>query len=243
MSHSQPEHRVSRMIRKNHVTQQPYELHGEPYEIRKNRMMRRCLLNPLMHVSHQQNRRMCKKREFPVNHMMRRNRRNHWLVRTELSRMNRKIRVNAYQLLQSQSERQHPAPEEQNYRTPSSLPTSRLLNCSDNVLLPSTPQAERHATQLERLGEMSPAVKQRGLGRMCRLFPFPIVGCTHSLHTPDKKDGPVSCFLAAPPGAPSSSLGQRYSGPRRATPDPEVPTATEPNCECLMDSHCPRQSS
>ena len=166
LSHSQPEHRVSRMIRKNHVTLQPCELHGEPYEIRKNRMMRRCLLNPLMHVSHQQNRRMCKIHEFPVNHMMRRNRRNHWLVRTELSRMNRKIRVNAYQLLQSQSKRQHPAPEEQNYRIPSSLPTSRLLNCSENVLLPSTLHAERHATRLERLGEMRPTVKQRGLGRM-----------------------------------------------------------------------------
>jgi hypothetical protein len=41
------------MIRKNHVTQRLCELRGEPYEIRKNRMMRRCLLNPLMHVSHQ----------------------------------------------------------------------------------------------------------------------------------------------------------------------------------------------
>jgi len=53
LSHSQPEHRVSRMIHKNHVTQRLCELRGEPYEIRKNRMMRRCLLNPLMHVSHQ----------------------------------------------------------------------------------------------------------------------------------------------------------------------------------------------
>ena len=41
LSHSQSGHRVSRMIRKNHVTQQPCELHGEPYVIRKNRMMRR----------------------------------------------------------------------------------------------------------------------------------------------------------------------------------------------------------
>jgi hypothetical protein len=41
------------MIRKNHVMQQPCELHGEPYEIRKNRMTHQCLLNRLMHVSHQ----------------------------------------------------------------------------------------------------------------------------------------------------------------------------------------------
>ena len=119
MNHSQPEHRVSRMIRKNHVTQQPCELHGEPYEIRKNRMMRQCLLNHKP-VHHQWNHRMCKKRGFPVNRMMPEFHKMGSLVRTELSRMNRKIHVNACQLLQSQSERQHPAPEEQNYRTPSS---------------------------------------------------------------------------------------------------------------------------
>ena len=209
LSHSQPEHRVSRMIRKNHVTQQPCELHGEPYESRKNRMMRRCLLNLLMHVSHQQNRRMCKIHEFPVNHMMRRNRRNHWLVRTELSRMNRKIRVNAYQLLQSQSKRQHPAPEEQNYRIPSSLPTSRLLNCSENVLLPSTLNAERHATRLERLGEMSSAVKQRGLGRMCRLFSFPIVGCAHKLRTPEKNRRGRQLFSRSPSRCPRFFTGAK----------------------------------
>jgi hypothetical protein len=174
------------MIRKNHVTQRPCELHGEPYEIRKNRMMRLCLLNPLKHVSHQQNRRMCKTHGFPVNHMTPEFHKMGSLVRTELNRMNRKIRVNAYQLLQSQSERQHPAPEEQNYPIPSSLPTSRLLNCSQNVLLPSTPHAERHATRLERLGEMRPTVKQRGLGRMCRLFPFSIVGYAHNLRTLEK---------------------------------------------------------
>jgi hypothetical protein len=119
MSHSQPEHRVSRMIRKNHVMQRPCELHGEPYVNRKNRMMRQCLLNHKT-VHHLQNRRMCKTHGFPVNHMMPEFHKMGSLVRIELNRMNRKIRVNAYQLLQSQSKRQHPAPEEQNYRTPSS---------------------------------------------------------------------------------------------------------------------------
>ena len=209
MSHSQPAHRVSRMIRKNHVTQQPCELHGEPYEIRKNRRMRRCLLNPLMHVSHQQNRRMCKIHEFPVNHMMRRNRRNHWLARTELSRMNRRIRVNAYQLLQSQSERQHPAPKEQNYRKPSSLPTSRLLNCSENVLLPSTLHAERHATRPERLGEMNPTVKQRGLGRLCRLFSFPTMGCAYNLRTPEKSGRTTQLFSRSPSRCPRFFTGAK----------------------------------
>lgn len=154
------------MTHKNHVMQRLCELHGEPYEIHKIHMMRQCLLNPLMHASHRQNRRMCRKHEFRLNHMMRKSHRNPWLVRNELSHMNRKSRANAYQLLQSQSKRQHPAPEEQNYQTPSSLPTSRLLNCSENVLLPSTPHAERHATPVDRLGEISPTVKQSGLGRM-----------------------------------------------------------------------------
>ena len=151
MSHSQPEHRVSRMIRKNHVTQQPCELHGEPYEIRKNRRMRQCRLNhkPEHHLW---NHRMCKTHGCRGNRMTAELHKMGSRVRTELNRMIRKIRVNAYQPLQSQSERQHPAPEEQNYPIPSSLPTSRLLNCSDNELLSSTLQRERHATRDESLG-------------------------------------------------------------------------------------------
>jgi hypothetical protein len=208
MSHSQPEHRVSRMIRKNHVMQRPCELHGEPYEIRKNRMMRQCPLNHTP-VHHLWNHRMCKKRGFPVNRMTPEFHKMGSLVRTELSRMNRKIRVNAYQLLQSQSERQHPAPEEQNYPIPSSLPTSRLLNCSENALLPSTPHAERHATRVDRLGEMSPTVKQRGLGRMWRLFSFSIVGCARKLRTPEKCGRTRQLFSRSPSRCPRFFTGAK----------------------------------
>jgi hypothetical protein len=208
-NHSQPGHHVNHMIRKNHEKQRPCEQRGEPYGIRKNHMMRRCLLNRLMHATHQQNRRMCKTQVFPVNHMMHRNRKNHWQVRTEPSRMNRKIRVNAFQLLQSQSERQHPLPEEQNYRIPSSLPTSRLLNCSENVLLPSTLTTERRATRSERLGEIHSTVKQRGMGRLCRLFSFPIVGCAHNLRTLEKGGRSLQLFSRKPSRCPRFFTGAK----------------------------------
>ena len=209
LSHSQPEHRVSRMIRKNHVTQRPCELHDEPYESRKNRMMRRCLLNPLMHVSHQQNRRMCKTHGFPGNRMTPELHKMGSLVRTELNRMNRKIRVNAYRLLQSQSERQHQLPEEPNYRILFSLPTSRLLNCSENVLLPSTLTTERRATRSERLGEIQSTVKQRGMGRLCRIFPFPIVGYAHNLRTLEKGRRSLQLFSRKPSRCPRFFTGAK----------------------------------
>ena len=154
---------------------------------------------------------MCKTRGFPGNRMTPQLHKMGSLVRTELNHMIHKSRVNAFQLLQNQSERQRPLPEEPNYRILFSLPTSRLLNCSENVLLPSTLTTERRATRGERLGEIQSTVKQRGMGRLCRLFSFPIVGCAHNLRTLERAKILVSCFPADPLDALDFSPIQRSS--------------------------------
>ena len=152
---------------------------------------------------------MCKTHGFPGNRMTPELHKMGSLVRTELNRMNRKIRVNAYRLLQSQSERQHQLPEEPNYRILFSLPTSRLLNCSENVLLPSTLTTERRATRSERLGEIQSTVKQRGMGRLCRLFPFPIVGYAHNLRTLEKGRRSLQLFSRKPSRCPRFFTGAK----------------------------------
>ena len=152
---------------------------------------------------------MCKTRGFPGNRMTPQLHKMGSLVRTELNHMIHKSRVNAFQLLQNQSERQRPLPEEPNYRILFSLPTSRLLNCSENVLLPSTLTTERRATRGERLGEIQSTVKQRGMGRLCRLFPFPIVGYAHNLRTLEKGRRSLQLFSRKPSRCPRFFTGAK----------------------------------
>jgi len=106
--------RVSHM---NRVKQQPSL---QPYEPCVNRKIRRLsLLNPMRQLSHLLNRMRRKKPEFLLSRMKRKNRKSQTLLQ-----LIRKIRMNREifcQLLQSQSERQHPSPtKEPDRQIPSS---------------------------------------------------------------------------------------------------------------------------